>query len=315
MTREEAATGRDRYLTGLVGCDIGASRSPWIHESEADALGIRLAYTPFDFAALDLEEADLPRMLDAAMIAGFSGLNITHPYKQTVIAYLDGLHPAAERIGAVNSVQFKDGHNIGHNTDYFGFLEGLRRNIPATRLGHVVQLGAGGAGSATAQAILDHGTGVLTIADPSDAHRDALIERLTRFYGVERVRSSSNVAESLASADGVVNATPIGMAGHPGSPLPADLLTAELWVADVVYFPAETELLRAARALGCVTLDGLAMVVFQAAAAFELFTGITPDANRMLDRLRRTIDGEATAMACLRAEIVEQNPPHLNGEK
>jgi shikimate dehydrogenase len=284
-------TGRDRYLTGLVGRDIGASRSPWIHESEADALGVRLVYSPFDFAALSLEEADLPRMLDAAMLAGFSGLNITHPYKQTVMRHLDGLDPAAERIGAVNTVRFDGGRKFGHNTDYFGFLEGLRRNIPSSRLGHVVQLGAGGAGTATAQAILDHGGGVLTSVDPSDAHREALIERLTRLYGVERVRASSNVAESLADADGVVNATPIGMAGHPGSPIAADLLRPEMWVADVVYFPAETELLRDARALGCVTLDGLAMVVFQAAAAFELFTGITPDANRMLDRLRRKIDG------------------------
>lgn len=281
--------GRGRFLTGLVGRDIGASRSPWIHESEADALGVRLAYTPFDFAALGLGKADLPRILDAAMIAGFSGLNITHPYKQSVIAYLDALDPAAERIGAVNTVHFEDGHKIGYNTDYFGFLEGLRRNIPPTRLGHVVQLGAGGAGSATAQATLDHGTGVLTIVDPSDAHREALIERLTRLYGVERVRASNDVAASLSDADGVINATPIGMAGHPGSPLAANELRAEMWVADVVYFPAETKLLHDARARGCLTVDGLAMVVFQAAAAFELFTGIAPDADRMLDRLRDKI--------------------------
>jgi shikimate dehydrogenase len=284
MTR--TAVTRDRFLTGLIGRDIGATRSPWIHEGEADALGIRLAYTPLDFTVLGLDEGDLPRVLDAARLVGFSGVNITHPYKQSVMACLDALDPAAERIGAVNTVRFEAGRSIGHNTDYFGFLQGLRRTIPAPRCRHVVQLGAGGAGSATAQAILDHGDGVLTIVDPSDAHRAALVDRLTALYGAERVRASDDVAGALAGADGVVNATPIGMTGYPGSPLPAGALRSDLWVADVVYFPAETELLRDARAMGCDTLDGVAMVVFQAAAAFELFTGIPPDANRMLDRLR-----------------------------
>jgi shikimate dehydrogenase len=249
-----------------------------------------LAYTPFDFTLLGLDEPDLPRMLDAARLLGFSGVNITHPYKQSVMACLDAIDPAAERIGAVNTVRFDAGRSIGHNTDYFGFLEGLRRTIPPHRCGDVVQLGAGGAGSATAQAILDHGDGVLTIADPSDAHRGALINRLTALYGAGRVRSTGDVAAALASADGVVNATPIGMTGYPGSPLPADSLRPDLWVADVVYFPAETELLRNARATGCDTLDGVAMVVFQAAAAFELFTGITPDANRMLERFRQKLE-------------------------
>lgn len=271
-----------RFLTGLVGRDILASRSPWLHEREADALGVRLVYTIFDFAARGWDEQHLPRLLNAAQLAGFSGLNITHPYKQSVIPHLDELSEGARRIGAVNTVAFSAGRKVGYNTDVSGFAESVRRGLPDVALGHVVQMGAGGAGSATAHALLDMGVERLTVFDKDAARLSALINKLSHDFGAKKVQTGVDLIPALAAADGIVNATPLGMLNHPGSAVPSDALRSDHWVADIVYFPLETELLRDARRRGCRTLDGSGMVVHQAAEAFEIFTGLVADRNRML---------------------------------
>src|SRR5205085_11995532 len=139
---------KPRFLTGLVGEHIGASRSPWLHEREADALGVRLVYSLYDLAG-DQPDYSLLKVLEAAKRMGFAGLNVTHPYKQSVIPLLDDLSDEARRIGAVNTVAFREGRSTGYNTDYIGFSEGLRRGLADAPLGRVVQLGAGGAGAAT----------------------------------------------------------------------------------------------------------------------------------------------------------------------
>jgi shikimate dehydrogenase len=271
-----------RFLTGLIGTDICASRSPWLHEREADAQGVRLVYSLFDFTARGWDAADLPKLLAGAQIAGFSGLNVTHPFKQLVIAHLDGLSDVAQRIGAVNAVQFLDGKRIGHNTDVIGFTESMRAGLSGAELSHVVQVGAGGAGSATAHALLDLGVEHLVIFDKDDARMAPLVAKLSQDYGSNRVRAGADLAATLASVNGVVNATPLGMLNYPGSAVPVEHLNARLWVADIVYFPLETELLREAKLRGCRTLDGSGMVVHQAAAAFEIFTGLTANRTRML---------------------------------
>jgi shikimate dehydrogenase len=143
-----------------------------------------------------------------------------------------------------------------------------------------VQLGAGGAGAATAYAALDMGAEQVTIVDLVPDRAITLAGRLDpAFPG--RVRVSSDLPASLAHADGLIHATPVGMASHPGLPLSAALLRPNLWVAEVVYFPLETELLRTARARGCRTIDGSGMAVHQAVAAFQIFTGLEADAARM----------------------------------
>jgi shikimate dehydrogenase len=271
-----------RVLAGLFGDGIGASRAPWLHEREGDAQGVRLVYTLYDFAELGLSAADLPAMLEAACRMRFAGVNVTHPYKQAVIPFLDELADDARRIGAVNTVAFRDGRAIGFNTDARGFAESLRRGLPDAALDVVVQVGAGGAGAATAHALLERGARLLVLHDRDAARVAALAEALAAAYGRERIHVTADLAASLAAADGVVNATPVGMAEHPGLPIPGESLRPALWVADVVYFPRETELLRQARAAGCRTLDGTGMAVFQAAAAFEIFTGLRADAERML---------------------------------
>jgi len=269
-------------LAGLIGQGIGASRSPALHEREAAAQGLRMVYRLIDLDVLRLGPEALPELLTAAARLGFAGVNITFPCKQAVIAHLDELSPDAAALGAVNTVVFRDGRRVGHNTDGSGFAEGFRRGLPGEARTQVVQLGAGGAGAAVAHALLAEGTGQLAIADTDPARAAALATDLNARFGAGRAVAAADLAAALAEAEGLVNCTPVGMTKLPGMPLPAELLHKRLWVADIVYFPLETELLRTARALGCRTLDGGGMAVFQAVGAFRLFTGREPDAARML---------------------------------
>jgi shikimate dehydrogenase len=237
-----------------------------------------------DLETLGLGADALADLIKAAERMGFAGLNITHPCKQSVIALLGELSDDARALGAVNTVVLKDGKRIGHNTDWFGFAENFKRGLPDARRNHVVQLGAGGAGSAVAHAALSCDVKKLTIIDVAADRAESVAEGLAARFNRDRVSAAgpADVAAVIATADGLINTTPIGMAKYPGLPLPATLLRPDLWVAEIIYFPMETELLRTARALGCRTLDGGGMAVFQAVEAFRLFTGIKPDAERML---------------------------------
>jgi shikimate dehydrogenase len=220
-------------------------------------------------------------LLSSAERVGFAGLNITHPCKQAVLPLLTDLSEDARALGAVNTVVLREGRRSGHNTDWLGFAAGFRQGLPGASVRRVVQLGAGGGGSATAYAILKMGAAHLTIVDQDASRGAALAARCNSIFGEGRATASSDIVASLEGADGLIHATPTGMFGHPGMALPASLLRAELWVAEIVYFPLETELLRAARAAGCRTLDGSGMAVHQAVEAFRLFSGLEPDAARM----------------------------------
>ncbi|MBL0405601.1 shikimate dehydrogenase [Microvirga aerilata] len=269
-------------LVGLVGAGIQASRTPKLHEREGARQGLRYVYKLIDLEALGVDASALPEILTAAERLGFAGLNVTHPCKQAVIPFLDELSPDAAALGAVNTVVLKDGRRIGHNTDWWGFAESFRRELSDMRRDRVVQFGAGGAGAAVAHALLTLGTGEVVIADTDEARARTLAAALGERFGPGRASVGSSPGEALAAADGMVNTTPIGMAKYPGMVVPVELLRPEMWVADIVYFPLETELLRQARARGCRTMSGGGMAVFQAVGAFHLFTGKQPDASRML---------------------------------
>jgi shikimate dehydrogenase len=273
-------------LCGLIGAGIQLSRSPALHEREADEQGLRYVYKLIDLDKLGMGVEALPELLNAAKQMGFAGLNITYPCKQAIIPLLDELSEDARALSAVNTVVIRDGKLTGHNTDWSGFAEGFRRGLPDARLERVVQLGAGGAGAAVAHAALTLGTKQLMIFD-IDPRRSA---ELAKNLG-PRASAPGDLAAAMASADGLVHCTPTGMAKMPGMPLDAELLQRRHWVAEIVYFPLETELLRAARAKGCRTVDGGGMAVFQAVGAFRLFTGIEPDAERMR-RHFLSMDGE-----------------------
>ncbi len=273
---------RQSFLAGLIGSGIGASRTPPMHEREGDEQGLRYTYQNINLDRLGLGADALPDLLLAAERMGFAGLNITHPCKQAVVPLLDELSPDAQALGAVNTVVLRDGRRRGENTDWWGFAEAFRRNMADAPRDRVVQLGAGGAGAAVAHALLTLGVGRLVISDVDAGRAASLADSLCARFGGDRAAACTDLPAAMAAADGLVHCTPTGMAAHPGLPLPAALLRRELWVADIVYFPLETELLRTARALGCRTLDGGSMAVFQAVEAFRLITGVTPDPERML---------------------------------
>lgn len=278
----ERVTGHEgvEFLVGLIGRGIGASRSPRMHEREGQRLGTILSYAPLDFDRYGVGDSQLGDVLDAAEEQGFSGVNVTHPFKQAVIDHLTDLAPDAAAIGAVNTVVFRDSRRIGHNTDAWGFAESLKRNLPGVALEKVVLFGAGGAGAAVGYALLECGTRFLDVHDPADARATHLAERLSQRFG-RTVVPIADYATAIRRASGVVNATPIGMDKYPGMPFDPESLATSQWVADIVYFPAETELLRRARQRGCRTLPGTGMAIFQAVKAFEHFTQITPDPDAM----------------------------------
>lgn len=268
-------------LAGLIGSGIQASRTPALHEQEGDAQGMRYLYRLIDLDSLKLDINALPELLTSAQRMGYTGLNITFPCKQAVIPLLDELSAEARGIGAVNTVLFQDGKRIGHNTDCLGFAEGFRRGLNDVPRKRVVQMGAGGAGAAVAHALLAEGVEQLSIFEVDPARAQGLVDNLNAHFGAERALVGRDLPTAMAAADGLVNTTPVGMTKLPGTPLPPELLHAGLWVAEIIYFPLETELLKHARALGCRTLDGGTMAVFQAVKAFELFSGQIADAGRM----------------------------------
>jgi shikimate dehydrogenase len=280
---------RSPILVGLVGSGIEHSRSPALHMDEASALGVQLMYRLFDLDLRPRGPGELPGILDEAQSEGYAGLNITYPCKQSVLQFLDALSVEAEALQAVNTVVFKDGRRIGHNTDWWGFAESFRRGLPNVTLHHVVQFGAGGAGAAVAYAAAKLGVKQLSLIDREPDRAEALATRLRVIAPLMQVEVEADVERAISAADGLIHATPVGMAKSPGIAFPPNYLRPALWVAEVVYVPLQTQLLEAAGRMHCRTLDGGGMAVFQAAAAFALFTGIEPNAERMrqsfLDKL------------------------------
>lgn len=281
----EYAEGRS-YLVGLIGSGVGPSLSPPLHEGEADAQGLRYLYRRLDLDALGLPATAIGDVLTAARLTGYNGVNVTHPCKQLALKHLDALSAEAEELGAVNTVVFTDGRSVGHNTDVSGFARGFDLGLPNAALDEVVLLGAGGAGAAVAHALLGLGVTRLIVFDRDRVRSAGLVASLCARFGTGRAKTghpdSHDLADALSVANGMVHATPTGMRGHAGLPLPIDLLRPRLWVAEVVYRPLETELVARARERGCRVLDGGRMAVFQAADSFQLFTGREADRDRIL---------------------------------
>lgn len=277
-----------KALIGLIGAGIQQSLSPAMHEEEARHHGLRLHYQLMDLDTRGVGVQALPGLLDAIRTIGFAGFNVTFPCKQAIIPLLDDLSDEARAMGAVNTVVHRDGRLIGHNTDGSGWSWGFRRVLPTADLSCVVLLGAGGAGSAIAHAVLRLGAQRLIVVDSDAARGAVLADGLNRLYGA-RVQACADMAAALPHASGLIHATPTGMDKLPGLPLPEHLLHPALWVSEIVYFPLETALLKAARRIGCATVDGGNMAVGQAFGAFKLFTGLDPEAARMDAHFRRLV--------------------------
>lgn len=287
------APSRAGIVAGLIGQDIQGSLTPAMHMAEGKAQDLPYIYRLIDLAGEPVSASRLDGLLKGAIDLRYNGLNITHPFKQIIMPLLDEIDPIAEAIGAVNTVRIANGKTTGSNTDALGFTAGITRDIGDIAGQTVVQLGGGGAGAATATAALALGVRHVTIFDNDASRAEALAHRLaTRFDG--RASAGKHLEAELAAANGLIHATPTGMAGHPGLPLDAHLLTERLWVAEIVYFPLETELLRVARERGCKTAHGGTMAVFQAVGAFEVFTGLKANSDRMVQHFASLTQG-ATA--------------------
>ncbi|MCZ2818156.1 shikimate dehydrogenase [Modestobacter sp. VKM Ac-2984] len=279
MTGSAPQTGapapRRSFLAGLLGQGIGPSLSPELHEREGARQGLRYTYKTVELPDDALQPDHLRRLLRAAVELGFDGLNVTHPVKQVMAPLVDELAPEAAAIGAINTIVIEDGHTRGHNTDVTGFAAALRAGLPDVPLQRVVLIGAGGAGGAVAHALASQGVEQLSVVDRDAARAEQLIGALAAAGNQvsTEVCAPEELPGLLAGASGLVNATPMGMAAHPGTPVPAGLLRPDLWVADIVYRPLLTELVREATALGCRVMTGAGMAVNQAADSFELFIG------------------------------------------
>jgi shikimate dehydrogenase len=273
---ERQPTARQRFLTGLIGAPIAHSASPAMHEQAGDALGVRCHYHLIEVAGADREA--LRGLLDGVKRLGFAGVNVTFPYKEAVIDLLDELSPGAAAVGAVNAVVVRDNRLIGHNTDTTGFARAAKDLVTDSAPGVVAVVGAGGVGKAIAVALAGLDIPEIRIFDTDRAKADHLAARL---HTKGKVIVSESIAEALRGAAGLVNATPVGMLPSLGTPVPDALLHDGLWVADAVYSPLWTPLLTAAKARGARVMTGRELAIYQAADAFELFTGLTPSVIEM----------------------------------
>lgn len=265
-----------RVLTGLLGAPISHSASPAMHERAAEALGLRCHYQLVEIDGAGREQ--LKVLLEGVRRLGFAGINVTFPYKEAVVDLLDELSPGAALIGAVNTVVVRDNRLIGHNTDTSGFARAVSRLVTDSSHGAVAVIGAGGVGKAIAFALAGLGVVELRIFDCEHAKATQLAAQLE---GHAKVSVARSVEEALRGVAGVVNGSPVGMLPSRGTPVPDALLHAELWVADAVYSPLWTPLLTAAKAAGAAVMTGRDLAIYQAADAFELFTGLTPSTAEM----------------------------------
>lgn len=263
----------ERHLLGLIGAKIGRSISPAMHEAAARALGFDLHYHLIDTDRLGLGERDLPRLLDSARLLGFTGLNVTHPFKEAVVRHLDMVEGVAAALGCVNTVVFREGRMIGHNTDHSGFVAGWSRALPGLKPGRAALIGAGGAGRAIAHALLALGAVALRVTDLDDARAQALAAELRAAHPAVSVAVAPDARAVAEGADGIVNATPVGMHAYPGNPVPAAILGGMKWASDAVYTPLETEFIAAARRAGVAVMTGQELAIGQAVDAFALFLG------------------------------------------
>lgn len=274
----------------LVGKSISRSLTPAMHEAEGRALGLDYVYNSIDTDVETNCDLSLSSILEQAQHEGFVGLNITHPYKIEILEYLDDLSDNARKLGAANTVVFQAGKRIGYNTDFTGFVISYRQSLADAPNDRVLLLGAGGAGVAVGFALIECGIRELLVYDTDTIRAHGLVTKLKAHHPTVDIYCSQSLAQAVSSGlCGIVNATPMGMADYPGTAIPLDLLSPYLWVTEIVYFPYETKLLAHARALGCRVMSGAGMAVWQAVHAFKLFTGHSPNPDRMASTFSRQL--------------------------
>lgn len=270
-------------VVGLIGWPIGHSYSPVMHNAAARALGLNLVYVPLPVAPDRLEEAmrGLPAL-------GIRGVNVTVPHKEAVLSHLDAVYPAAQVIGAANTIVVGDGQLTGFNTDWSGFLVDLESHRLALYGRDCLVIGAGGSARAVVYALLWRGCRV-TVASRRPEQSQQLAAELSKTFLESTPVSAIGIEEMVAAAEHldspiIINTTPLGMAGDlvDCTPWPDDApLPVGAFIYDIVYNPSPTRLVARARSDGFRASNGIGMLVRQAAEAFEVLTGRRPDVEIM----------------------------------
>lgn len=268
-------------LAGVIGSPVAHSRSPRLHQHWLRRYGIQGHYIPMDIASEDLEAAlkTLPKL-------GFIGVNVTIPHKEHILRLADVVSDRAALIGAANTIVFReDGKVHADNTDSYGFLENLRHGAPGwiPNAGPAAVLGAGGAARAVIIALLDSGVEEIRLSNRTKTRAESLRQEFGTKITVYDWVQAGNMLEGAAT---VVNTTSLGMVGKPDLRIPLDAIDKSAVVTDLVYTPLETHLLTVARSMGCRTIDGLGMLLYQAAPGFERWFGIRPEVD---DELRKAV--------------------------
>ena len=261
-------------LAGVIGSPVAHSRSPQLHAHWLKTLGIRGFYIPMEVA-----EADLETVLRTLPKAGFVGVNVTVPHKEKVMTIADTVTDRATIIGAANTLVFRrDGQIQADNTDGYGFIENLRRTAPDwdPKAGPAAVLGAGGAARAVIAALLDVGVPEILLSTRPRLRAETLQQDFGRKLRVIDWVQAGNMLEHAAT---VVNTTSLGMVGKPALRVPLDGLQKGALVTDLVYAPLKTRLLEVAEEMGCITVDGLGMLLHQAVPAFERWFGTRPEVD------------------------------------
>ncbi|MXQ08244.1 shikimate dehydrogenase [Alphaproteobacteria bacterium GH1-50] len=268
-------------LAGVIGSPIAHSKSPRLHGYWLKKYGIPGHYVPLHVNSDDLEDVlkTMPRM-------GFVGANVTIPHKEHVLTFADVVTDRAALIGAANTLIFReDGKLLADNTDGYGFIENLRQGVPgwSADAGPAAVIGAGGAARAVVSALIEVGCPEIRLANRTKARSEALRQEFgTKIQVIDWVQAG-NMLEGAAL---VVNTSSLGMEGKAEMRIPLDGISPDAVVTDLVYTPLETKLLAHARSIGCRTVDGLGMLLYQAVPGFERWFGTRPEVD---DALRETM--------------------------
>lgn len=259
------------YKLGLIGQNISASRAPALHKMLGALNHLPVSYelqVPSDKSA----EA-FSQKLDEMRKEGFTGTNVTFPYKQIAIERADVVNEAVRKTGASNTLCIKEGKIYAFNTDYTGFIRGYRGRVGDLPAGKVLLIGAGGVGRAIGFALFEVGATELMVTDLNVAGAQSLVDAVNAAGYKARYVPAEEVGEAAKQADGLVNCTPVGHYSTPGIPLAVEHFAGQSWAFDAVYTPMDTEFLIAANQAGLKIVSGFDLFFYQGIDAFELFTG------------------------------------------
>src|SRR5699024_2727524 len=278
------------YTFGLIGYPIKHSLSPWIHTTFLEQKNLKGTYELFEVSPQESIEQKLQTLKDK----GVQGCNVTVPYKETVLPYLDVVDESAVEIGAINTIVFKNGKTYGYNTDGKGYVRSLETSFPGvfTPSLRILLIGAGGAARGIYRALLDKGCKEVSIANRTLSTAESIRE-INQTETKSMIMSLEEAEEQLASYDVVIQTTSVGMKPHEEqSILSLNNIRQGTIVSDIVYQPIETSFLREAAARQCQVHYGHTMLLYQAQYAFELWTGTKPEIGTMDGQLQHTLEGK-----------------------